>query len=320
MRITLGCVLAAVFTVACSSGNGESGSTSSGATGTGGAASSSTGGVGGAGSSGTGMAGSGAGGGGELFPGCLTPAPSQWPTADTTGIPPGTPKLTSIPDTTHTDHDGQVFDAVDLLGRLYVDHPNVTIKRSHLVGDEYYAIYTTIDDAHLTIEDCDVTGGLLLTDHSIARRNHLHAGDGKTRDDGFIFAASHIVLEHNLIDGLLGDDGAHIDGIQVMAGQDIVVCHNWIDPAAPPVANGGVNAALFFGPDFGPISDVVVSHNMLLGGESWYTLRLDCHGKIDVRGNRFDHNVMGSPVLNNGDAPTTWDDNAWDDGKAIPAP
>ncbi|WP_437571686.1 right-handed parallel beta-helix repeat-containing protein [Sorangium sp. So ce542] len=300
MRSFFGGVLVALSSIACSSSTGAPG----GADGAGGGATASA----------------GASGGGALLPGCLTPAPSEWPTAETTGVPPGTPPLTPIADTTHTEREGQVFDAVELSGRLYVDHPNVTIRRSRLVGDEHYAVYTTIEDARLTIEDCDITGGLLLTDHSVARRNHLHAGDGKGRDDGFIFGASHVVLEHNLIDGLLGGAGSHIDGIQVMAGQDIVICHNWIDPSAPPVDDGGVNAALFFGPDDGPISDVVVSHNRLLGGGSWYTLRLDCGGTIDVRGNRFDRDVLGTPVLNSGDPPTTWEDNAFDDGTPIPAP
>src|SRR5690349_3613167 len=142
MRIYLGLMLLALLPAACSSGaDASSSSTGSESSGAGGSmASSSSSGT----SSGT------AGGGGQLLPGCLTPAPSPWPTAKTTGIPPGTPALTPIPNTTHTDHDGQVFDAVELIGRLYVDHPNVTIRRSHLVGDVYYAVYTTIDDAHLT--------------------------------------------------------------------------------------------------------------------------------------------------------------------------
>jgi hypothetical protein len=247
-------------------------------------------------------------------------APSSWPTAATTGIPSGTPALTVIADSKHTEKDGQVFDAVELQGRLYVDHPNVVIKRSRLVGDMYYAVYTTIPDSHLTIEDSDIVGGVLLTDHFVGRRNHLHAPTGGTRDDGWIFAASDVLLEDNLIDGLVGDPGAHLDGIQIMGGSRIVLRHNWIEAKSPPISGGGVNAAVFFAPDKDAIADVTVECNMLIEKEGYYPLRIDSKAPIVVRKNRWQKGHLGAPVLVTGDAVTTWEDNAYDDGEVIPKP
>jgi hypothetical protein len=246
--------------------------------------------------------------------------PSSWPTASTTGIPSGTPVLTVIADSQHTTKDGQVFDAVELRGRLYVDHKDVVIKRSRLVGDEYYAVYTTIADAHLTIEDSDIVGGVLLTDHFIGRRNHLHAPSGGTRDDGWIFSASDVLLEDNLIDGLIGDPGAHLDGIQIMGGSRIVLRHNWIEAKSPPISGGGVNAAIFFAPDKGDIADVTVECNMLIEKEGYYPLRIDSKAPIVVRKNRWQKGHLGAPVLITGDAVTTWEDNAYDDGEVIAKP
>ena len=247
--------------------------------------------------------------------------PSSWPTAATTGIPAGTPALTVLSDESiHTTSDGQIFDAVELRGRLYVDHEDVLIRRSRLLGDVYYAVYATEGGTGLTIEDSDIQGGVLIPDGFTGRRNHLHAPAGGERDDGWILAASHVLLEDNLIDGLVGGPGAHLDGIQVMAGNDIVVRHNWIEASSPPIEGGGVNAAVFFKPDFGEISDVVVDCNMLIEQDGYYPLRIDARGVVAVRHNRWRRGFLGSPVHTENTAVTDWEDNAYEDGEAIPAP
>jgi hypothetical protein len=259
--------------------------------------------------------------------GARTPPPagctaSGWPTASTTGLPAGTPALTVLADASlHTTADGQILDAVELRGRLYVDHRDVTIRRSRLLGDVYYAVYATEGGTGLTIEDSDVQGGVLVPDGFTGRRNHLHAPAGGARDDGWIFAASHVLLEDNLIDGLVGDAGAHLDGIQVMGGDDVVIRHNWIEAVSPPIEGGGVNAAVFLGPDFGPITNVIVDCNMLIEQDGYYPLRLDAGGMLAVRHNRWRRGHLGSPVFAApGTAVTEWDDNAYQDGEAIPAP
>lgn len=248
-------------------------------------------------------------------------SPTDWPAAGNVGIPAGTPALTVIADSTHTTGDGQVLDGVELKGRLYVDHKNVIIRRSRLVGDEYYAVYTTIDDSYLTIEDSEIVGGVLLTDHFIGRRNDIHAAEGSSKDDGWIFAASHVLLEDNFIHGLVGDTGAHLDGIQAMGGADLTIRHNWIEAVSPPIENGGVNAAIFFKPDKGTISDLTVECNMLIEKEGYYPLRItNSSGTIVVRHNRWQKGHLGAPVHVEGAVVTQWEDNQYDDGEVIPAP
>jgi hypothetical protein len=242
----------------------------------------------------------------------------DWPADGGVGIPDGTPALTVIAEDAHTEYAGQVFDAVDLEGRLYVDHPDVVIRRSKLVGDIYYAVYTTEEGVRLTIEDCDITGGILVSDGFVGRRNHLHAAEGGYRDDGWIFAADDVLLEDNRIDGLAGDTGAHVDGIQIMGGDDVVIRRNYIDAASPPIENGGVNAAIFFATDFGPISNIAVDCNMLISPEAYYPLRIyDTQGSVVVRHNRWSRDHLGSPVYIEETAVTTWEDNAYLDGEAI---
>jgi hypothetical protein len=163
---------------------------------------------------------------------------------------------------------------------------------------------------------------VLFADGFTGRRDHLHARAGGSKDDGWIFAASHVLLEDDLIDGLVGDDGAHLDGIQVMAGGDIVIRNNWIEAVSPPIpGGGGVNAAIFFGPDFGEISDVTVDCNMLIEEDGYYPLRLDARGAVVVRHNRWRRGFAGtSPVNATDTVVTAWEDNAYEDGTPIPAP
>ncbi len=240
------------------------------------------------------------------------------PTAATVGLPAGT-ELTVLDSDTHTDHDGQVFDGVDFQARLYVDHQNVVIRNSRLVGDIYYAVYST--NGPLTIEDSEIMGGVLAPDGFTARRNYVHAPPGGDKDDGFIFAASDVLIEDNRIDGLVGGDGAHVDGIQIMAGVNVVIRHNWIDASSPPVSGGGVNAAVFFAPDMGEIRDVTVECNHLIAREAYYPLRIESGGTVIVRHNRWDHDHLGSPYLLSGDTvASVWEDNAYEDGELIPAP
>jgi hypothetical protein len=253
------------------------------------------------------------------------PAPvtcHAWPTASTVGIPAGTPSLTVMAEASyHTQSDGQVFDAVELQGRLYVDHDNVVIRRSRLVGDVYYAIYSTDGATGLLIEDSDILGGVLLGDGFVGRRNHLHAPAGGFRDDGWIFSASRVLLEDNLIDGLVGDQGAHLDGVQVMGGQGITIRNNWIEAVSPPIDGGGVNAAIFFKPDFSEIADVTVDCNMLIEEDGYYPLRIDARGAVVIRHNRWRRGFLGTaPVNLTNTTVTTWEDNTYEDGEVIPWP
>ena len=247
----------------------------------------------------------------------LSCAPSDWPTAATVGLPDDAPALTPIAEDLHTDHDGQVFDGVWLQGRLYVDHPNVVIRNSLLEGDIYYAIYSTEGGTGLTIEDCDITGGMLIGDGFTGRRNHLYAADGGTRNDGWIFSAGHVLVEDNLIAGLVGSPGAHLDGIQVMGGDDVIIRHNWIEATSPPIDGGGVNAAVFFKPDFGPITNVVVDCNMLIEEEGYYPLRIQAGGEVVVRANRWRTGHLGGAYHLEDTTPTVWEDNAYEDGTPV---
>jgi len=230
--------------------------------------------------------------------------------------------LTPLTGNLHTKADGQVFDAVHIIGRLYVDHKNVVIKRSLLTGDQFFAVYPTIKDAHLTVEDSEITGKILVKDHFIARRNYVHAPAGGTKADGFLITvAANVLIEENFIAGLAGPPGSHVDGIQVAGGTSVVLRHNWIEASSPPVSGGGVNAAVFFSSGLAPTSDVTIECNMLILKGGYHALRLyNVGGPVVVRGNRWEKGFLGQSFNLKSTTVSVWQDNAYTDGTPIPPP
>lgn len=245
---------------------------------------------------------------------------SKWPTLNNTGIPDSAPALTIIEGNRYTTKDNEVFDAVEFRGRLYVNHKNVLIKRSKLTGDQYYAVYTNTSGTGLTIEDCDITGGVRIGDGFTGRRNHLYAAEGKSRNDGWIFAASNVVLEDNLINGLKGSTGAHLDGIQVMGGDNIVIKNNWIEAVSPEIMDGGVNAAIFLSPDKGEISNVTIEGNMLIEKDGYYPLRINAKGRVSVTNNVWRKGHLGGAYRIIDTVIAEWKNNKYEDGEIIAEP
>jgi hypothetical protein len=106
-----------------------------------------------------------------------------------------------------------------------------------------------------------------------------------------------------------------------MAGAGITVRNNWIEARSPPISGGGVNAAVFFKPDFGEITDVTVDCNMLIEEDGYYPLRIDARGAVVVRHNRWRRGFTGTaPYALTDTTVNTWEDNAYEDGEVIPAP
>jgi hypothetical protein len=250
-----------------------------------------------------------------------------WPTASTVGLPAGT-SLQVVTTDMRTTQDGQVIEGLDMRARIYVRHKNVTIRNCILAGDIYYAVY--VEDAGregpVLIEHCDINSGINSGHNATFRNNHMFAAPGRFKNDGILIGANNVLIENNLIDKLKGDAGAHIDGIQILSGNNITIRNNWIEVADNPETgeDGGPNAAILVGVYLEPTSNVTVECNMLIMRDGWYPLRIvDVTGNIVVRHNRWRHGALNDiPAhIDNPDATsTTWEDNAFEDGIVIPKP
>jgi hypothetical protein len=250
-----------------------------------------------------------------------------WPTASTVGLPAGT-SLKVVTTDMRTTQDGQVIEGLDMRARFYVKHKNVTIRNCKLTGDIYYAVYVeaVAKDGPLLIENCDITSGIESGNNATFRNNHMYAPPGGFKNDGLILGGDNLLIENNLIHNLKGDAGAHIDGIQILNGNNITIRNNWVEVLDNPEtgADGGPNAAILVGVYLEPTSNVTVECNMLIMKDGWYPLRIeDVTGKIIVRHNRWRHGALNDiPVdyNNPGASSTVWEDNAFEDGIVIPDP
>jgi len=198
-------------------------------------------------------------------------------------------------------------------GTITVRNNNVTIRNFRVDGNgTWYPIVYESGHSGLVLEDGEVldydsaaVGGNF--GNYTARRLEVHESVG----DGFK-ADSNVLIESCWVYHLGTGAGSHADGVQISSGSNITIRGNFFDMPAN-VAGYESNANVFAGPDFGPISNLVVEGNWLDGGN--YTLFIDATN-VTVRDNLFgrDYNYGPSNMVGNS---YTWTNNRWWDTLAL---
>ncbi len=214
-----------------------------------------------------------------------------------TGVPRGV-HLTSSGSVV-VDDDGAVVSALDVHGTIHVRADDVTIRDSRVTSSDYWPILLEPDHHGLVVTDTTVVGsgscqaGIGTRNYHAIRLDVHGCGDGaKAGDD--------TTIEDSWFHDLLVTPGSHNDGIQVGAGDHIMIRGNRI--SAPT----GQTSAIMIGPDYGtPISDVRIEDNRLDGGA--YAIHLDANDAV-IRGNRFGTRSTYGPAYL-GTTPVVWVDN-----------
>ena len=235
-----------------------------------------------------------------------SPHSCGFPDATNTGVPAGTHLTSSGPITVTTD--GAVVNAMDVHGSITVDASNVTIKRTRVTSSDIYPIHF-VHGRDLTIEDVEVAGSgdcsravePSLDGATVMKRMNIHGcEDGIEMYDNDTITNSYI---HDL--AFFG--GSHNDGIQQNGGRNDIVRHNTIfNP-------GNQTSCVNFTTDFGGISNITITGNLLNGGN--YTVYSRSGGNGDPTGvrvidNHFGHaDVFG---LLSADGSVTWSGNVSD--------
>lgn len=241
--------------------------------------------------------------------------PSDYPSATTTGVPPGTNLRSSGAITVSTA--GTVLDGLDIRGSLTINASNVIVRRSRVTVGDYWPIKIAEGLTGVRIEDVEVNGlgvesgsGAISGPATILRANIHDTADG-------IVAYSGSVIRDSYIHGLNAPSGAHFDGI-VIAGdvRDVVIDHN-------SVANKhDQTSAVFIGNTWGAVDNITVSNNRLIGGG--YTVYSDAKlgggpiTGVTFTGNRLGRGYWGYAVIR-GNA-VRWQGNVDDvTGKTVPS-
>lgn len=235
-------------------------------------------------------------GGGEPPPGCSLPSPSpapaappppQYPNATNTGVPDDTVLTPSGSLVINTP--GTVIDARDVSGTITINASNVTIRRTRVRGSDFALIRVKEGATGVLIEDCEIDGrGVSGTSNStgvvgpvtVRRCNIFGVENGISP-----FGGSQV--EANYIHDLGAPEAPHYDGIQIDGGEsNIVIRGNTI------INDYSQTSAVMIDNYFGPISNVSVEGNRLIGGG--YTVYSD--GNFDggaITGVSFTDNRMG---------------------------
>ena len=203
---------------------------------------------------------------------------------------------------------GAVVEGKNISGSITVQASNVVIRNDCVTSSDIYPVHF-VSGSNLTVEDTTITG----TGHGCDRAVEP-AGNGAVMnglnvsgcEDG-IQMYDNDVLENSFIHDLAFTSSSHNDGVQQNGGHNDVVRHNTI--FNPHNQTSCVN----FTTDFGGISDITITGNLLNGGN--YTVYSRSGGNGDPTGvSVTDNHFGGADVfgLLSADGSVSWSGNVSD--------
>ena len=156
---------------------------------------------------------------------------SEFPDASTTGVPPGT-TLSTVNGNFTSSYAGQIIDARDVNGIIYVNHPGVIINNCEAQG-------ITVNADNVTIQDSTITGLGLYRETAInllgSDNTTIQRCDISNVENGIWLEANGCLIADNYLHDLIPYNSAtdpHIDGIQIPGGAGVsnnLITHNNFD-------------------------------------------------------------------------------------------
>ena len=195
-------------------------------------------------------------------------ATSGWPSAANTGVPAGvtlTPSGNLVVNTP-----GAVISGLDIRGTVYINAPNVTLVNCNITSSEFYVVRISQGVTGAVVQNCTINGVGSGNDGSsgIAGQGTFIANNIYNVENGITLQGDNSVIRDNYIHDLKASGSPHYDGIQIDGGiSDTTITHNTV------INDHGQTAALMIDNYFGPISNIKVDNNILVGGG--YTIYSD---------------------------------------------
>ncbi len=218
------------------------------------------------------------------------PAPlSTYPDASTTGVPSGTPLRLVVGDF-HTSQPGQVVTGLDITGKLYVDHDNVTVTCSRIHrttingGKNLRMWFSSLGDARGVGE-----GSALKSGNYLLRRVDVQGTIDGLKAEGDVDVRDCYIhdLYYTTDSGQPGG-WSHNDGVQIGLGSHMAFVHNtffmWsfrsgqsagANLLTSPWGDGAgyaTSAFMVIARSSVPISDVLIQDNLIRGRTSKYII------------------------------------------------
>ena len=194
-----------------------------------------------------------------------------FPDATNTGVPDGT-NLTVYDGPMTITTPGTVIEGKIINGPIVVEAANVTIKDCSIHYDSTWGIDAE-NAQNITVQNCTIVGGGTASDgnSAILGAGHFIGNDISAVENGITLTGGSSTVTGNYIHDLSdGGTDPHYDGISVQGNQDGVLIENNTIVSRD-------TSDIFIKNDFGPINDVTVTHNLLIG-DPGYDVYVDGRG------------------------------------------
>ena len=215
--------------------------------------------------------------------------------------------------------DGTVIDGLAVHGMIFIMANNVTIRNSSVTAAAYSAVavksgYHGVVIDHVTVNGLGFSG--VAGSAGVSGASRVTNCDISGVENGVVATGSSYVGANHIHD-LAAPGSPHYDGVQMDGGQhDTTIENNLID-----LRNWGQTSAVMIDNDFGPVSNVTVRNNRLIG--AGYTLYVDGQfSSVDhisgvvVANNRFSGGAFGDIVTRNASTTITGNGNTDSGGPA----
>lgn len=212
---------------------------------------------------------------------------SEWPNATNTGVRPNV-KLTRSGDVV-ADQAGATISGLDIEGRVYIKAPNVTLIDSKVTSASFYIVRIEPGVTGTVIKNCEINGVGSGNDGSygIVGQGTFIANNIYNVENGIGVSGSDTLILDNFIHDLLASGSPHYDGISIDGGNaNIVIRRNTV------INTHTQTSAVMIDNYFGPVSNIEVDGNLLMGGGYTVYSSAQFNGGT-VEGVSFTKNRMG---------------------------
>ena len=189
------------------------------------------------------------------------PAPPGWPDASNTGVPAGT-TLTPSGDITITT-ESAVISGLDIKGTVSINADNVTLQNSKVTASGWFVVKIASGVKGAVIQNCEINGTGANNDgqHGILGQGTFLRNNIYNVENGITLQESNTTIRDNYIHGLKASGSPHYDGIQIDGGvSNVTISHNTV------INDYNQTSAVMIDNYFGPISNIIVNNNRLVGG------------------------------------------------------
>lgn len=206
----------------------------------------------------------------SVLSGCTVPAPtpaptalSEFPSAETTGVPTGV-NLKPYTGPTRISQAGTVIDGALITQPLVVvaGANDVTIRNSLIRASAFFLVLNDEGARNLQITDTELDGmGETRNNAAIAGHNYtLTRVNIHGTLDGAKFG-SNVTIQDSLIHDLHVSEDSHSDGLQSLGSDNVVIRHNTVI-----VPQGATSAIILSTGSASSMRNVVIDNNLLGGG------------------------------------------------------